>query len=294
MRLVRWILALALVAGAAGWWVTRPAALPDSYADLAPGDAEAGRVVFAAAGCASCHVAPEAEPGDTPVLAGGKRFDTRFGTFVAPNISPSSQGIGDWTDAELIHAIRAGVGRDGTHLYPSFPYTSYARSDPQDIADLVAHMRTLPPDPTESQPHDLGFPFNIRRSLGGWKLLYLSDDWVLAEAATPEIARGRTLVEALGHCAECHTPRNALGAPDLTAWMAGAENPGGDGRIPGIDPGTLDWSESQIANYLDSGFTPEFDTAGGDMVDVIANTARLSDQDRAAIAAYLKAIPAIE
>lgn len=294
MRFLRWILALALVAGAVGWWVTRPAALPDSYAALDAGDPEAGRLVFAAAGCASCHVAPEAEPGEAPVLAGGKRFASPFGTFVAPNISPSPQGIGDWSDAEVIHAIRAGVGPDGRHLYPAFPYTTYARSDPQDMADLVAYMRTLPPDPTESQPHELGFPFNIRRSLGGWKFLYLTDDWVLAEAATPQLERGRYLVEALGHCAECHTPRNALGGPDLSAWMGGAPNPSGEGRIPAIDPGNLDWTETQIANYLKSGFTPEFDTAGGEMVDVIANTAQLSDDDRAAIAAYLKAIPAIE
>ena len=189
--------------------------------------------------------------------------------------------------------MRAGVGPGGTHLFPAFPYTTYVKSDPQDIADLVAYLRTLTPDETESLPHEIGFPFNIRRSLGGWKFLYLRDGWVLQEADTPQLERGRYLVEALGHCAECHTPRNVLGGPDLSAWMGGAPNPNGEGRIPGIDPGTLDWSENQIANYLESGFTPEFDTAGGEMVDVIENMAQLSDEDRAAIAAYLKAIPAL-
>lgn len=292
MRFLRWILALAFVAGAVGWWVSRPAPVPESYAGLS-GDPEAGRLVFAAAGCASCHVAPETEPGDRPVLAGGKRFETQFGTFLAPNISPSPQGIGDWTDAELIHAIRGGVGKGGRHLYPAFPFTSYVKSDPRDIADLVAYLRTLPPNGSESLPHELGFPFNIRRSIGGWKWLFLRNDWVLPEAPTPELERGRYLVEALGHCAECHTPRNALGAPIRTQWMGGAPNPNGEGRIPPIDPGHLDWTESQIANYLETGFTPEFDTAGGEMVDVIANTARLSDADRASIAAYLKAIPSL-
>ena len=130
--------------------------------------------------------------------------------------------------------------------------------------------------------------------MGGWKLLFRSDNWVLAEAATPQIERGRYLVESLGHCGECHTPRNMLGGLDRSRWMAGADNPSGEGGIPGIAPGALNWSESEIAYFLESGFTPEFDTAGGEMAEVIRNTSRLSPEDRAAIAAYLKAIPAVE
>lgn len=292
MRALRWLLALAVLAGAVGFFVTRGAPVPAAY-DTLVGDAEAGAVTFAAAGCASCHVAPDAEFSETPVLAGGQRFETEFGTFLAPNISPSGAGIGDWTNGEIIHAVRAGVSPSGAHYYPALPYTSYAKADPQDLADIVTFLRTLPASETESLPHEVGFPFNIRRALGGWKLLFMSEDYVLEEAGSDEIARGRYLVEALGHCGECHTPRNALGALDTGNWMGGAPNPNGDGTIPNISPGGLSWSAAEIAEYLNSGFTPMFDTAGGEMAEVVQNTAMLSDADRAAMAAYLKAIPAV-
>ncbi len=227
------------------------------------------------------------------MLAGGQRIVSDFGTFLVPNISPSPQGIGDWSDEELMNAVMRGVAPDGSHLYPAFPYDAYSKATPQDIADLIAHLRTLPPDATPSLPHEVSFPFNIRRALGLWKVLFRSDDWVLADAQTPQIERGRYLVESLGHCAECHTPRNALGGLNRTRWMAGADNPVGDGGIPGIAPGALNWSESDIANYLETGFTPDFDTVGGEMVKVMRNTAQLTDEDRAAIAAYLKAIPSV-
>ena len=293
MLLLRWLLLLALAGAGIGWFLTGASAVPAAY-DTLKGDADNGRVTFAIAGCASCHVAPEAEDSDTPVLPGGKRFDSDFGTFIAPNISPSPQGIGDWTDAEILHAVRAGVSPGGAHYYPAFPYGSYNKADPQDLADLVAHLRTLPPSDAESQPHEVGFPFNIRRSLGGWKLLFLSDDWVLTSAETAQIERGRYLVEALGHCGECHTPRNALGGLQKDQWLSGAPNPSGDGRIPNITPAGLNWSEGEIVAYLETGFTPEFDVAGGSMTEVIQNTAQLPPQDREAIAAYLKAVPGVE
>ncbi|NCO87460.1 MAG: cytochrome c, partial [Rhodobacterales bacterium] len=135
-------------------------------------------------------------------------------------------------------------------------------------------------------------PFNIRRAVGLWKVLFRSDAFVVTGALTPQQARGRYLAEALGHCGECHTPRNALGGLDRTRWLAGAPNPSGEGRIPDITPGRLQWTEAGIAEYLKSGFTPDFDTAGGEMAEVVRNTARLTDADRAAIAAYLKIVPA--
>ena len=249
-------------------------------------------MVFAAAGCASCHTAPDDDDHDrAPVLAGGKRFETQFGTFVAPNISPSASGVGNWSDLELATAILNGVSPEGAHYYPAFPYTTYARAETQDVVDLIAYLRTLPEDATPSQGHDVGFPFNIRRSLFGWKVLFASDDWVMADPATDEIARGRYLVEALGHCGECHTPRNALGGMQRNAWLTGAPLPSGEGRVPGITPAQLGWSEGDIAAYLQSGFTPEFDVVGGEMFDVVQNMAKLDDADRAAIAAYLVALP---
>lgn len=279
------------VVGAAGFALTRPQPLPDNSLAGITADPARGAIVFAAAGCASCHRAPDMDDGP---LAGGRAFASDFGTFYAPNISSDPvHGIGDWTDVQLASAIQRGVSPDGAHYYPAFPYTAYAKATTQDIADLIAHLRTLPADATSNRPHDVGFPFNIRRSVGAWKWLYSNDDWVLGGDLTAEQERGRYLAEALGHCAECHTPRNALGGLDRDRWLAGAPNPSGDGRIPNITPAALNWSAQDIAIYLESGFTPDFDTAGGTMADVVLNTAKLSDADRAAIAAYLKAVPPV-
>ena len=289
--LIGGLAALALAA-AAGLWLTRPQPLPAAALSSVTGDAARGAVVFAAAGCASCHRAPEALDGP---LLGGRAFASPFGTFYAPNITPDPQaGIGGWSDLELASAILRGVSPEGAHYYPAFPYTTYQRAEVQDVADLVAHLRSLPADPTPSRAHDVGFPFNIRASLGGWKLLFSDDGWVLDGELTEAQARGRYLVEALGHCGECHTPRNALGGLDRGRWLAGAPNPAGTGTIPNITPARLGWSDGEIAEYLKSGFTPDFDSAGGEMFEVVQNTAQLTDADRAAIAAYLKAVPAIE
>ena len=182
---------------------------------------------------------------------------------------------------------------NGAHYYPAFPYGSYEKMEMQDVADLIAYLRILPASRAENLAHDLGFPFNIRRANGAWKFLYTGRGWAM-DAPTPELERGRYLVEALGHCAECHTPRNAIGGMDRTAWLQGAPNPSGEGRIPGITPGQLGWTAFDIAEYLKSGFTPEFDTAGGSMVEVIENTSLLTDADRSAIAAYLLSVPSPE
>jgi mono/diheme cytochrome c family protein len=239
-------------------------------------------------------VAGDAEPSDAPVLAGGQRFVTPFGTFVAPNISPSPQGIGDWSDAEMMNAVLRGVSPDGQHYYPAFPWNAYNKAEPQDVADIVAYLRRLPPSDVESQPHEVPFPFSIRRGVGLWKLLFMQDDWVVAGNLPEEQARGRYLVEALAHCGECHTPRNALGGLRTDAWLAGAPDPAGDGQNPNITPAGLLWSEGEIAAMLQSGFTPDFDVVGGEMAEVVANTSLLSDEDRAAIAAYLKVVPPLE
>lgn len=279
---------------AAGLYVTRPVPLAANTLDGLTGDATAGAIVFAASGCASCHLAPGVDSGPAPALPGGRKFASPFGTFVAPNISQDTEaGIGGWTDVQIASAVLRGVGAGGEHLYPAFPYTSYGKADLQDVVNLIAYLRTLPADPTPSQPHELAFPFNVRASLGGWKLLFDRSDWVVTGDLTDQQQRGRYLVEALGHCAECHTPRNALGGLDRDRWLSGAPNPSGPGRIPNITSGNLTWSEGEIAEYLSSGFTPEFDTAGGSMAEVVKNTAQLTDADRAAIAAYLKIVPAV-
>ncbi len=290
--LFRLILILAVLGAGIGYWITRPQALSASDIPAHDADVENGELVFWAAGCASCHSADGAEGEDRLVLTGGRSFPSDFGTFYAPNISMDAEnGIGGWSEAEFLTAVMRGVSPEGQHYYPAFPYGTYSRAEMGDLQDLWAFMQTLPSDAAPSRDHDVGFPFSIRASLGGWKFLFVSDEWVMTGDVSPEIERGRYLVESLGHCGECHTPRNALGGLDTAAWLTGAPNPSGEGRIPNITPAVLGWSQSEIANYLNDGFTPEFDVAGGEMTDVIQNMAHLPDADRAAIAAYLLALP---
>jgi mono/diheme cytochrome c family protein len=289
----RYLAAAAVLAAGAAWYLTgseRIAAgdLPARTADLANGER-----IFHIGGCASCHAAPGAE--DKTVMAGGLRLKTEFGTFVAPNISPGPAGIGAWSEADFLSAMMLGTAPDGRHYYPAFPYASYAKMKPDDVRDLFAFMKTLPVSDRPSDPHEIGFPFSITRGIGAWKLLYLSPDPVLdLLGASEAVLRGQYLVEGPGHCAECHTPRDFAGGLDSARWMAGAPNPDGEGRIPNITPARLDWSEGDIAYYLESGFTPDYDSVGGSMTAVVANTAKLPPEDRAAIAAYLKAVPARE
>lgn len=256
------------------------------------GDPARGQTLFWAGGCASCHAAPGAEGDARLVLSGGMRLSTAFGTFSVPNISPDPlQGIGNWTLADFEGALRHGTSPDGKHYYPAFPYTSYAHASDQDVVDLWAYMQTLPLSNRPDDPHELSFPFNQRLLLGGWKFLNLTTAWAVPDPLTPEEERGRYLVEGFGHCGECHTPRNILGGRDMGRWLAGGPNPEGKGTIPNITPAKLDWSTADIAEYLKSGFTPDYDSAGAQMADVVTNIAHLTDADRLAIAAYLKKVP---
>ena len=191
--------------------------------------------------------------------------------------------------------VQDGVSPEGRHSYPAMPYTAYNKMLKQDVVDLKAFMDTLPPSAIPSKDHAVGFPFNIRRSLGGWKFLFGGSGWVMPDSAatTPELQRGRYIVEALAHCGECHTPRNLLGGLDKSRWLAGAPLPDGPGRVPNVTPGKLDWSDKDILSYLTTGFTPSFDVAGGSMAHVVMNMGKLPESDVAAVVAYLKAVPAI-
>lgn len=293
-RLATLILALAAVAAGAGWFLSAPRPYAPATFAGSTGNAQRGEAVFHAAGCASCHHAPGATGEAKLILAGGQRFPSDFGTFTAPNISPHpAAGIGGWSVADLGNALMAGVSPDGRHYYPAFPYTAYVRMTPGEVADLHAFLMTLPPDATPSAPQAVGFPFSIRRGIGLWKRLYLDPTPVITESLPEPAARGRHLVEALGHCGECHTPRDRFGGLDRARWLAGAPNPAGQGRIPNITPAALTWSEAEIASYLETGFTPDFDVVGGHMAAVVENFARLTEADRLAVAAYLKRVPAV-
>ncbi len=296
MRRILIGLLLVMALGGAGFWViTAPAPLPDDATAGLTGDAVHGEQVFWAAGCASCHMAEGATGEAEKVLSGGQRFASAFGTFIAPNISPDpDHGIGKWTLPTFVNAVQRGIGPQGEHLYPAFPYAAYAKADIQDIVDLKAFMDTLPPSTAPSLPHEVGFPFNIRRSLGGWKWLFTSKDWVVQGDLTPEEVRGRYIAEALAHCGECHTPRNAVGGLETGRWLAGAPDPSGKGRVPNITPAKLTWSKDEIVEYLTSGFTPEYDSVGGHMAHVVENMAKLPESDREAVAAYLAKVPGVE
>ncbi|WP_137132029.1 cytochrome c [Rhizobium sp. FY34] len=289
---------LAGLGGGLAYALTRPSAHPAQYwTGLGTPDLANGETLFWAGGCASCHAAKDAEGEGLKVLSGGRALPTPFGTFHVPNISPDQKaGIGAWTLAQFGDAMTRGVGVDGEHLYPSFPYGSYARLTAKDVNDLFGYLKSLPANSNVAAAHELGFPFNIRLSLGGWKLLYFTDQPRVELAnASAQVKRGQYLVEGPGHCGECHTPRNVLGGFQSGMWLAGGPNPEGEGRIPDITPGSQTigaWSADEIVAYLETGFTPDYDSVGGSMVEVQKNMTHLPKSDLEAIAAYLKAVPA--
>ena len=295
-RLMLIVLCAAVLGAALAWILSAPSYLPQQdIVEMPAGDATSGKLVFWAGGCASCHAAPKATDADKLKLAGGLEFDTPFGVFIAPNISPDDEaGLGKWSLGDFANAMKRGIRPDGAHYYPAFPYPSYSKMTSKDVSDLWAFLKTLPAISQSAPPHQVGFPFNIRRTLGFWKLLFFSDEMVVdVPPDNAVLLRGRYLVEALGHCGACHTPRNVLGGPNLDAWLAGGVSPEGKARIPNITPhkdGIGGWSETDIAYSLESGFTPEFDSFGSTMADVQQNMARLPVSDRDAIATYLKTV----
>ena len=288
---------------AAGWWLSRPDTIKADTLPAHVPDPVNGGQVFWAGGCASCHaslVDGKRARGDSKLLlGGGLELETAFGVYRVPNISSHDEdGIGGWSDLEFVNAMQRGVAPDGRHYYPSFPYTSYVRMPVEDVLDLHAYLQTLPAVAGRIAGHDLAFPWSIRRGIGVWKRRYLDRASIAPMETTDDVlASGRQLVEGAGHCGECHTPRDRFGGLDTSRWLAGAPNPEGRGSIPNITPAGKNlssWSAADIAYYLKSGFTPDFDTVGGSMVAVQENLAQLTDADRSAIAAYLKAVPAVE
>jgi mono/diheme cytochrome c family protein len=289
---------LAAAGGILFWFLSAPERFDaDAIAAMPEGDPAAGRRMFFAGGCSSCHAAPKSEGDKRFELGGGLELVTPFGTFVVPNISQHpSDGIGAWSVGDLANAMLKGTSPGGEHYYPAFPYTSYARMAPQDVADLFAFLKTLPAVEGRAAGHRLAFPYSIRRGIGLWKRLHLSPQPVIAldADATAEVRLGSYLVEGPGHCGECHSPRDFSGGIRIDQWLAGAVAAEGKGTVPNITPGEDGiggWSAADIAYFLETGFTPEFDSAGGAMAAVQRNMAELSAGDRAAIAAYLKAVP---
>jgi len=296
---MRRILPNLVLAGAAGfgvyWWLTAvPFAVAVTERAYTP-DLANGQTTFNAAGCSSCHAVP-GQP-DRLKLGGGLAIPSPFGTFYAPNISPDpADGIGRWGEAEFVRAVTQGVSPAGYHYFPAFPYPSYAHAKPDDIRDLFAYLKTLAPVSGRARDHAVPFPFDIRRNIGIWKRLFMDGRPFVKDAArSAGWNRGAYLVNGLGHCAECHSPRNWLGGIVAAQRFAGGPNPEGEGWVPNItQKGIGDWSEKDVAYFLQSGEMPEGDAAGGAMARVIKNTSQLSPDDRAAMAEYLKSLPPVD
>jgi len=257
------------------------------------GNAQRGAYVFAAADCASCHTDAKAKG---PMLAGGAPMVTDFGVFFAPNITPDkTQGIGAWSDDDFHRAMREGKGQHGEYLYPVFPFPSFSGMTDQDIADLWAYLKTVPPSAQPSKPQQAKAPYGIRALLLGWRTLYFHPGPLKPVAGqTAEWNRGRYLSEAVVHCQECHSPRNALGAIDEKNAFAG--NPDGpDGqKAPNItsDPKAIGkLTVSDLEDMLKTGITPGGDYLGGGMAQVVDGTGKLTDADRHAIIVYIRSIP---
>jgi mono/diheme cytochrome c family protein len=230
-------------------------------------------------------------------LGGGLAIPSPFGSFYAPNISPDpADGIGRWTEAEFVNAVTKGVSPNGTHYFPAFPYTSYQHAKVEDVRDLFAYLKTLPKVSGKVRDNDVPFPFNIRRNVGIWKLLFMDGKSFTADARrSAQWNRGAYLVNSFGHCAECHSPRNFLGGIIAAQRFGGGPNPEGEGWVPNVtQKGLGDWSEKDFAYFLKTGETPDNDTASGLMGRVIKNISQLSPEDRAAMAEYLKSLPPVD
>jgi mono/diheme cytochrome c family protein len=278
------------------FWIITSAKIPEfSSVENYQASLERGEYVFNASGCASCHSSPDATQAEKVVLTGGRSFPSLFGTFYAPNISMDKvNGIGDWSEKDFANALLYGVSPEGKHYYPSFPYSAYANMTDQDISDLWFYFKSIPESSKPSIDHDLPMYVRWRRPIALWKLLNKREPMTEFVSSDATEQRGAYLVETLGHCGECHTSRNFIGGLQYEYWLGGAKNPAGKGMIPNITPTKLTWDTEEIIEYLASGFTPDFDVAGGHMADVIENTSKLTEEDRLAIAEYLKAIPGVQ
>jgi mono/diheme cytochrome c family protein len=294
-RLIAGVVGAVVLGLAAFWFLTLPHTVPASALGARTPDLANGKEIFYAGGCASCHAVPK-QP-DQLKLGGGLALPLPFGTFYVSNISSDRKdGIGGWSEAQFVTAMVKGTSPSGEHLFPAFPYTSYQRITFGDLRDLFAFLKTLPAVAGRVRGHDVPFPYNIRRLLGGWKLLFLDGKTFVPDPSqSAEWNRGAYLVNGAGHCAECHSPRDALGAVIAGLRFTGGPSLDGQGGVPNITQFKLKtWSVADIAGTLENGATPDSDRVGGSMLEVVRNTSQLSAADRMAIAVYIKSLPAVE
>jgi mono/diheme cytochrome c family protein len=267
-------------------------------AALAQGDAQRGLYLSKAGGCVGCHTQVTKDPKDAVPYAGGRALKTPFGTFYGPNITPHpSAGIGKWSEADFIRAMREGRRPDGAHYFPAFPYPSFTGITDADLRDLWAYLRTLPPSVRASQEHELGLLYRWRFAVGLWKWLYFKPGPITPDPKrTPLLNRGDYLVSALGHCGECHTPRNFMGGPKRDRLLAGTDKgPEGKG-VSNITPFRLKkMSDAELSDFLQTGMTSDGDVTSETMGEVVTNTtSQLTPGDLAALIAYLRSVPPVE
>jgi len=275
------------------------AASPSAAQNLA--DLANGERIFAATGGCTCHTNYPGEGDAAPDLAGGRALETPFGVFYSTNITPDqATGIGEWSDADFIRAMREGLSPTGEHYFPVFPYPAFAGLRDQDLIDLRAYLAALPAVRRANKPPDAPFPFSWRATITGWKFVNFDPQPIKEDPArSARWNRGRYLVLAASHCGECHTPRTLTGGLDATLALAGSKD-GPEGELaPNITPhegtGIGEWSQADLVWYLQTGFKPDGDDTQGLMSEVIEHGyANLPTEDLEAIAEYLQTTPPIE
>ena len=276
---------LGVIAGLLGW---RSAIAPVSLSAPVYSEStiERGRVLAALGDCAVCHTAPGGAPN-----AGGRAMDTPFGTLYTTNLTPDAEtGLGRWSFSAFQRAMREGVSRDGHHLYPAFPYTAFAKTSDDDLQALYAYFMSMPAVRAETPKSELKFPFNLRPLMAGWNALF-HDPAPLPPVPTQsaEWNRGAYLVNGLGHCGACHTPRNALGAEQGgSAFLSGAMVDGWEApALTQLSKAAVPWDTDALYRYLRNGHSPRHGIAGGPMAEVVRELAQVPDADVRAMAVYL-------
>ena len=254
------------------------------------GDPGRGAYLARMSGCIACHT--NSAQGGKP-LAGGVRLPTDFGTFYSPNLTTDPEhGIGDWNLEDFARALRQGVAPDGSPYFPSFPYPFYSSLSDQDVADLWAAFKTVPPVAEASKEHDMLPPFNLRAWLKVWRARYYDPAPFSPDPGKSDLwNRGKFIVEGPAHCGACHTPRNLLGAREVEMALHGAEELPDGGKSPPITSEALKeggWDINSLSYALKTGILPDGDVFGGSMGEVVRDgTAFLTNEDRKAIATYL-------
>ena len=280
-KLILLAVAAAIVGLAVFWVVTIPGTVPASALAPHTPNLDNGKTMFFAGGCASCHATPKQD--DKTRLGGGlgAQIAVRHVLCAQHLVRSRQTASASWSEAQFVTAMVKGTSPDGRHYFPAFPYTSYQRMQHEDLRDLFAHLKTLPAVQGRVRDHDVPFPFNIRRTLGGWKLLFL-DGRAVPAGSSKDAAwnRGAYLVNGPGHCAECHSPRNLLGGIVSGQRFAGGPSPDGEDWIPNITQhGLVGWSVEDLVKLLETGENRDADSVGGEMGKVVANTKQLSEAD---------------